>query len=405
MIHILLVADGRSAITHSWLRMLKGLDCRVSLVSTFPCDPPENADLVEVLPVGFSTLAGGQVRFTVQKAKNGSWMREIISHFRTLLLGLRSWLAPLSLGSYQKHFARIAVELKPDLVHALRIPYEGMLAAVTPADIPLIVSIWGNDLTLHARTSPLMAAQTRRTLRRVDGLMADTARDIGLAKLWDLCEDIPTLVVPGSGGLDLKKISSGIHQKGLPFDIPAGKPLIINPRGFRPGSVHQETFFRSIPLVLDKIPDSFFVCTAMQGQRQAEKWVKDLGIRGSVLLLPYLPQEQLWQLYARSQVYVSLSSHDGTPNTFLEALACGCFPVAGDIASLREWIDDGVNGLLVDPLNSQAAASAIIRVIEDEKMRNAANKTNTKMIRDRAEKSGIQKHVFSYYQKIIHKSD
>jgi len=157
--------------------------------------------------------------------------------------------------------------------------------------------------------------------------------------------------------------------------------------------------------VLDKIPDSFFVCTAMQGQRQAEKWVKDLGIRGSVLLLPYLPQEQLWQLYARSQVYVSLSSHDGTPNTFLEALACGCFPVAGDIASLREWIDDGVNGLLVDPLNSQAAASAIIRVIEDEKMRNAANKTNTKMIRDRVEKSSIQKHVFSYYQKIIHKSD
>ena len=68
-----------------------------------------------------------------------------------------------------------------------------------------------------------------------------------------------------------------------------------------------------------------------------------------VLLLPYLDQQQLWQLFSRAQVYVSLSSHDGTPNTFLEALACGCFPVVGDIESLREWLEPERTGLLVDP--------------------------------------------------------
>lgn len=385
MIHILLVADGRSTITRGWLRMLKGLGCRVSLVSTFPCDPPESANLVEILPVGFSSMSGGQVKLSTKQASGAGWKRQMIRAFRPVFLGLRAWLAPLTLRKYQKRFTRIVADLKPDLVHALRIPFEGMLAAVTPKEIPLLVSIWGNDLTLHARTSPLMAAYTRWVLERADGLLADAKRDVQLAKDWGLGEKIPMLVVPGSGGLDLDRISLVIKSGSLPFNLPEARPIVVNPRGFRPGSVQQDTFFKSIPLVLEKVPDAFFICTAMQGQPQAENWVRKLGIQENVLLLPYLLQEELWQVYARSQVYVSLSSHDGTPNTFLEALACGCFPVVGDIASLREWLEDGVNGLLVDPRDHQAAADAIIRAIEEKSMRKTAGKQNDSMIKGRAE--------------------
>ena len=70
--------------------------------------------------------------------------------------------APLLLPRQQKEFLRILAEVKPDLVHALRVPFEGMLAAAAPAvEIPLIVSIWGNDLTFHARTSFLDEAARR----------------------------------------------------------------------------------------------------------------------------------------------------------------------------------------------------------------------------------------------------
>ena len=33
--------------------------------------------------------------------------------------------------------------------------------------------------------------------------------------------------------------------------------------------------------------------------------------------------------------------HDGTPNTLLEGMACGCLPVAGDLDSIREWLKPG----------------------------------------------------------------
>jgi glycosyltransferase involved in cell wall biosynthesis len=200
-------------------------------------------------------------------------------------------------------------------------------------------------------------------------------------------------VVPGNGGLDLKRIMEIKKRNDLPFDLPPNRPLVINPRGFRPGSVHQDTFFKSIPLILERVPDAFFVCTAMQGQTVADNWVRKLGIQDHVLLLPYLPQEQLWQIYAQSKVYVSLSSHDGTPNTFLEALACGCFPVVGDIESLREWLIDGENGLLVDPRDPAAAAAAVIRALSDESLLGSAKQKNIEMIRQRADVDLVGRQV------------
>jgi len=395
--HILLVADGRSAITTGWLRMLRRLDIRVSLVSTFPCDPPEFAELVAILPVGFSSLAGGQVSLSKTPTENEQAgvgiKRRVISACRPVLLSARAWLAPLTLNRYQKRFLQIVNELKPDLVHALRIPFEGMLAAVTPKEIPFLISIWGNDLTLHARTSLQMGSHTRRALRRADGLLADAHRDVRFAKEWGLNREVPSLVVPGNGGLDLKRIKEILKRNDFPYDLPTNRPLVINPRGFRPGSVHQDTFFKSIPLILDKIPEAYFVCTAMQGQPEAMKWVNNLSIQDHVLLLPYLPQEQLWQLYAKSKVYVSLSSHDGTPNTFLEALACGCFPVVGDIESLREWVRDGENGLLVDPRDHNQAAGAIIRALSDEKLIASVKQQNMQMIRQRADVDLISRQV------------
>ena len=398
--HILIVADGRSPITQSWIKMVSGLGWRISLVSTFPCESVSGAELAGILPVGFSALGGGQVKIAGSK---GGWQRQIINRFRPLFLSMRAVLAPLLLGRYQKQFTKIVIDLKPDAVHALRVPFEGMLAAGTPCPTPMVVSIWGNDLTFHARTSPLMAMHTRRTLRRADGLLADASRDIALARQWGLQEDLPALVLPGSGGLDLEALKNVLEEKELPFLLPEGRQIIVNPRGFRPGSVHQDVFFKSLPLVLEKIPGAFFVCPAMQGQPHAEQWVEDMNLGEHVLLLPYLPQEQLWRLYSRAQIYVSLSSHDGTPNTFLEALACGCFPVVGDIASLREWLTNGVNGLLVDPRDPQQAADAMIRAVVDEGLRFGALKKNYEMIRSRAEVSGVRKKYRSFIQLIVKK--
>ena len=406
MKHILIVADGRSPITRNWLHMLSGLDCRVSLVSTYPCQPPQDAVLLDVLPVGFSSLAGGQVQTSPESEapnKKALWKRMLLNRLRPLLLLLRSYLAPLNLASYQTRLNRIVMEAQPDLVHALRIPFEGMLAAHLPQEIPVLISTWGNDLTLHARASFLMARRTRQTLERADGLLADASRDLRLAYEWGLRNSAPGMVMPGNGGLDIDEIQHVAEQQPVVFadEIPSTRPLIINPRGFRPGSVHQDTFFRCIPLVLEQMPDAFFICSGMLGQPQALQWIRKLNLQDHILLLPYLPQQTLWQLFSRVQVYVSLSSHDGTPNTLLEALACGCFPVVGDIESLREWITDEHNGLLVNPQDANQAAHAILKVLSNDRLRQEAGRYNLSMLKERADIHNVRIKMRSFLEGVL----
>ena len=119
-----------------------------------------------------------------------------------------------------------------------------------------------------------MGTQTRKVLARADGLLADAHRDIRLGLEWGFGTSKPSLVVPGGGGIDLAEIDAALKEPD-PFVglIPLDQTLVVNPRGFRPGSVRNDTFFQAIPLVLKKAPNTLFACAGMQGQKEALDWV------------------------------------------------------------------------------------------------------------------------------------
>lgn len=395
--HILLLADGRSPIARRWINTLVALDHQVTLISSSPCAPPEGITEMIVLPLAFSnfTARGGGAGAPAAPGRK----RRLISTFRRALLAARYWLGPLSVRLLSRRYQKLVERFQPDLVHALRIPYEGMLASFTPPGVPLAISIWGNDLTLHARQNNWMANLTRRALQRADGLHTDAQRDLRLARQWGYPEERPSLVVPSNGGIDMTLLNT--HQTALPAEleskIPIDRPLIINPRGIRAYTC-TAAFFQSIPLVLERIPQAVFVCPSMAGENEAEHWIQRLHLEESVALLPGLPQDQLWGLFARCPISVSLTTHDGTPNTLLEAMACGSFPVAGDIESLREWIIPGQNGLLAEPQNPASAAEAIVHAFENAELRQKAAAMNLQIINERAEVNQVRPQLQVFYQ-------
>jgi glycosyltransferase involved in cell wall biosynthesis len=139
----------------------------------------------------------------------------------------------------------------------------------------------------------------------------------------------------------------------------------------------------------------------MKGQAEAEKWVNSLDIGGSVELLPRQTRTEMGALFRQAQVVVSPSTHDGTPNTLLEAMACGCTPVAGDLDSIREWITPGINGLLVDPGDPQELAEAICEVLGNPELRIRARDLNQVIIRERAEYNGVMEAAHSFYTRLL----
>jgi glycosyltransferase involved in cell wall biosynthesis len=400
-LRVMLVADGRSPITLGWVQMLKLSGFEMDLASTFPCAPIEGIREMEVIPVAFGSLSGSQVDSGKSGTGKTSATRKLVGRFRSLLMGGRYTLGPATLSLYQAQYLRFVERSNPVLVHGLRIPFEGMLAAYTPPGVPLVVSVWGNDLTFHAHGSGAMASHTRSVLTRADGLLADAHRDIRLGGEWGFSAGKETLVVPGGGGIDLEEIAAALKEPD-PFHelLPPERPLVVNPRGFRPGSVRNDTFFQAIPFVLQKAPATLFACAGMQGQNEALDWVERLGISQNVRLLSFLPQQQLWKLFQRALVSVSVSQHDGTPNSLLEAMAIGCLPVVGDIESTREWVENGQNGFVVDPGDPSALADAILKGLENKGLRENAVKLNAGIIRERAERGMVAGLVSDFYQEL-----
>ena len=378
---LLFVADGRSPIARNWIRYFAERGDEVYLASTFACDVDFPLKRLDIVPVAFSALK-----------KNSDPSRPVSSKALGLRTRLREWFGPLTIFRASRKLRALIEEINPDLIHAMRIPYEGMMAADAYIGAPLIVSVWGNDFTLHALSTPMMRHYTDWTLKVTDALHADCNRDIRLAHKWGLKVGKPTLVVPGSGGIRTDMF--------YPPELPTTEPIVVNPRGFR-SYVCNEAFFKSIPLVLAERAEARFICSSMAGESQAIQWMKELGIEHAVRLNPPVPYTEMAKIFRAAQVVVSPSMHDGTPNSLIEGMACGCFPIAGDLESIREWIIDGQNGLLVDPTDPQSIAKGVLLSLERKDMRRVAAGLNTKIISARAEYTQCMKRVEKFYESVI----
>jgi len=383
---LLFVADGRSPIALNWMRYFVERGDEVHLASTFACKPELDLAGLDVTPVAFSGT---------KKPSTSPSTRPASSRTLGLRTAIRHYLGPLTITRSAKKLRTMIERVRPDLVHAMRIPYEGMLAADAHIGTPLLVSVWGNDFTLHAPSTRLMSHYTRWTMQVTNALHADCQRDIRLAQEWGFAPKRPTLVTPGGGGIRTDVF--------YPPETLVEKPVVINPRGFR-AYVRNNVFFKAIPLVLKEIPETRFLCASMSGESQVLQWIEELGIAHAVELLAPMPHAQMAEVYRGAAVLVSPSVHDGTPNTLLEGMASGCFPVAGDLESIREWITDGENGLLTDATDPGRLAESIVRALKSKDLRKQAAGLNAKRIAEGAEYNACMSQASAFYERLINKS-
>lgn len=387
---LLFVADGRSPIALNWIDYFLQQDDEVHLVSTFDCTADPRLVSFTFIPVAFSELkkTSSPSGTAALRPVKSIWGAPAVRP-RTLA---RQWLGPLTLSRAARRLRTVLDQVHPDLLHAMRIPYEGMLAALAEPDTPLLISVWGNDFTLHAPSTPLMRRYTRLALQAASALHADCQRDVRLAHKWGFDPAKPAIVLPGAGGVQ--------PDLFFPPAIPVTDPVVINPRGIR-FYVNNAAFFQAIPLVLKSQPRARFLCPTMADEPQAHHWLDELHIAGNVDLLPVQSRSQMAELFRRSRLAVSPSMHDGTPNTLLEAMACGCVPVAGDLESLREWITPGQNGLLVDPKDPQSIAQGILTALEDEALQQRARSLNAELIAGRAEHDKVMRLAQVFYRSLL----
>ncbi len=76
--------------------------------------------------------------------------------------------------------------------------------------------------------------------------------------------------------------------------------------------------------------------------------IKNSSIARQVQFVGRISQADLPRYYNEADVYISASHVDGSSLSLMEAMACGTVPLVSNIASNREWVEDGVSGYLFE---------------------------------------------------------
>ena len=88
-----------------------------------------------------------------------------------------------------------------------------------------------------------------------------------------------------------------------------------------------------------------------------------------VEFLGYVAYDEVPEIYAQADVFVSPTYAEGFSNTVLEAMACGLPVVAGRAVGVVDCVRDGENGLLHEPGDVAGLAAQLRRMTADAALR------------------------------------
>jgi glycosyltransferase involved in cell wall biosynthesis len=105
----------------------------------------------------------------------------------------------------------------------------------------------------------------------------------------------------------------------------------------------------------------WFVGAASGGEAFAGRLRAEVAGRGLARIVQFVPlQRDVAAVLQGLNVLALPSSYEGFPNVLLEAMACGVPSVAAAVGDVPNLIEDGVTGLLVDALDADRLAAALL---------------------------------------------
>lgn len=96
--------------------------------------------------------------------------------------------------------------------------------------------------------------------------------------------------------------------------------------------------------------------------------IRALNIEDRVILHGWVDRMQKFHLLNSCSIFVLPTYNEGLPLSMLEAMACRTAVITTPVGAIPEVIQDGVNGILVEPGNIEQLVKAISYLLSDKKV-------------------------------------
>ncbi|MFX1466707.1 MAG: glycosyltransferase family 4 protein, partial [Promethearchaeota archaeon] len=259
-----------------------------------------------------------------------------------------------------------------DIVNAhFAIPsaFPGILAKKL-TETPSVVTVIGGDIYDPSKTKNLfrrffLNPSCRYVLKNADSLTS-ISQDIK-NRAMALVERKDITVIPYGVNTDLFNPNKRKNSKRKEFDWKNSKIILsvgrlIKRKGY-------EYLLNAIPKVLRDFPESLFVIVGDGPERtHLTQLINKLEINDNVLFLGNVSNENLPEIYANSDLFILPSLHEGLGIVYLEAMASGLPIITTNSGGMRDLINSGQTGMLIEPKNSDRIAESINVLLSDEKL-------------------------------------
>jgi glycosyltransferase involved in cell wall biosynthesis len=242
---------------------------------------------------------------------------------------------------------------RADVVHVFSASYTSFLLSPLPAVLvarllgkPVVMNYRSGEAPDHLRRSAIARATLRSVARNAvpSRFLQDVFASFGIRS-----QIIPNIV-------DVERFRFRRRERL--------RPHVLSTRNF-------ETLYnlpctlRAFSRLQDHHPDARLTLVGGGSQDPAVRQLAaDLNL-ANVTFAGRVPPDEIWRYYAEADIYLQTPDIDNMPTSVLEAFASGCPVVSSNAGGVPAILTDGVNGLLVPCNDHQAAADAMLRLIED----------------------------------------
>lgn len=291
-----------------------------------------------------------------------------------------------------------------DVVHS-HTPKAGILAPIAAklAQVPTVVhTVHGflcHDKTPYLKRSIFWFFE-KITALFSDALLSQSREDMRRAVEWKICDSKKIHYL--GNGIDPSFFNPNGETSGLKEKLGFGQnDRIIGTVGRLVYEKGYREFFEAAGKLVKKYPDLKFVMIGPQEPDQKDSITLGSDVLNHKDVYRFLGwQKDLRPWYSVFDIFVLPSHREGIPRACMEAAAMKCPVVTTDIRGCREVVLEGVNGLLVEPRNSDAVADAIERLLLNEPLRRQMGEMGRRHVMENFTTELVLERLTNFYSQL-----
>jgi glycosyltransferase involved in cell wall biosynthesis len=163
---------------------------------------------------------------------------------------------------------------------------------------------------------------------------------------------------------------------------------------------------RALPKIIEKYPQAHLVSVGATTDPAWHEQLKNEANRSGVANHFHIlgTRRNVTDFLRACDVFVFPSLYEGLGIALIEAMAVGCVCVATTAGPIPEFVENGRNGILVPPADSEAMAAAVCELLADPERRKQLSAKARQTALDRFQPQAAADRLTQIYEKVAQRS-